>query len=417
MAAEALDSGETGGAGGVAGGSLALLRQPVVHYGARLRDRLAGLVAEHGCARVLPVVTGSLSRNPLVAEALAALGPAALPVFSGLKPHTPFDVVLALAAEIGRAQPDMIVVIGGGSALDATKVGALAAAAGVDGREALRALQVVPGPAGEMRSSPVTRRIPLVAVPTTLSAAEFGVIAGAVDPATGLKHIFKSDTLAPDIVLFDPWLAAATPRELWLSTGVRSLDHGIETVLSRDANPYTDALALRGLALLRDGLQRSHRAMEAGASADRNTDQNTDGDAEARHLCQLGVWLVACGVGRIRYGASHGLGHQLGAVAGVPHGITSCVLLPAVLAYNRPVSAERQRWVAAACGGEGRPADVVVRELIASLGLPTRLSEAGVAADLLPRVAETALGNPFVKANLRPVPTVRDALEILQAAY
>jgi maleylacetate reductase len=194
----------------------------------------------------------------------------------------------------------------------------------------------------------------------------------------------------------------ATPSDLWLSTGVRSLDHGIETVLSLDASPYTDALALRGLTLLSDGLRRSAARPE---------------DVAARHSCQLGVWLAACGIGRIRYGASHGLGHQLGAAAGVPHGLTSCVLLPAVLAFNEPVSPERQNWIAEACGGLGRPASEVVRELIASLGLPTRLSELGVDAAILPRVAESALGNAFVKANPRPVASVNDAMEILRAAY
>lgn len=386
----------------VAAGSLALLRQPVVHYGARLRDTLARLVAERGCARVLPVVTGSLGRHPLAEEALAALGPATLPVFGGLKPHTPFDVVLALAAEIGRAKPDMIVAVGGGSALDAAKIAALAAEGGAGDREALLALRSVPGPKGEMTASPVSRAVPIVAVPTTLSAAEFGMIGGATDTATGIKHIFRSDTLAPDVVLFDPWLAEATPRELWLSTGVRSLDHGIETVLSRDANPFTDALALRGLALLSDGLRRSSGGQPGPA---------------ARHLCQQGVWLAACGIGRIRYGASHGLGHQLGALAGVPHGLTSCVLLPAVLAYDEPVSAERQGWIAEACGSPGRPAAEAVRDLIASLGLPTRLSELGIEAGILPRVAESALGNAFVKANLRPVTCVADAMEILRAAW
>lgn len=386
----------------VTGGALALLRQPDVHYGVRLGERLGAIVAERACTRVLPVVTGSLRRHPLVLKALASLGPAALPVFDGLKPHTPFEVVLALAAAIGRTKPDLILVIGGGSALDAAKIGTLAAAGGATDRESLLALRAVPDAGGTIRPSPVTRPMPILAVPTTLSAAEFGMIAGATDGVTGIKNLYKSDSLAPDIVLFDPWLAGDTPRDLWLSTGVRALDHGIETVLSRDANPFTDALALRGLCLLADGLRRS-----AGP----------DGGVEARHLGQQGTWLAGAGIGRIRFGASHGLGHQLGAVAGVPHGLTSCVLLPAVLAYDRPVSEERQRWIAAACGGAGRSADAVVRDLIASLGLPTRLSELGVPKDCLPRVAESALGNAFVRANLRPVTTLEDAMEILQESY
>ena len=383
-------------------GSLALLRQPVVYYGARLCDTLIRVVTDQGCQRVLPVVTGSLRRHPMVEGTMTTLGSRTLPIFSDLKPHTPFDVVVALTARIGRERPDLIAVIGGGSAMDAAKISSLAAAGAAADAKALLALRAVPGTQGEMTPSPVSRAIPIVAVPTTLSAAEFGMIGGATDTTTGIKHIFKSDTLAPDIVVFDPQLAVATPSDLWLSTGVRSLDHGIETVLSLDASPYTDALALRGLTLLSDGLRRSAARPE---------------DVAARHSCQLGVWLAACGIGRIRYGASHGLGHQLGAAASVPHGLTSCVLLPAVLAFNEPVSPERQNWIAEACGGLGRPASEVVRELIASLGLPTRLSQLGVDAAILPRVAESALGNAFVKANPRPVASVNDAMEILRAAY
>ena len=171
----------------VTGGALALLRQPDVHYGVRLGERLGAIVAERACTRVLPVVTGSLRRHPLVLKALASLGPAALPVFDGLKPHTPFEVVLALAAAIGRTKPDLILVIGGGSALDAAKIGTLAAAGGATDRESLLALRAVPDAGGTIRPSPVTRPMPILAVPTTLSAAEFGMIAGATDGVTGIK--------------------------------------------------------------------------------------------------------------------------------------------------------------------------------------------------------------------------------------
>ncbi|MBN8974838.1 MAG: iron-containing alcohol dehydrogenase, partial [Rhizobiales bacterium] len=186
------------------------------------------------------------------------------------------------------------------------------------------------------------------------------------------------------------------------STGIRSVDHGIETVLSRDANPFTDALAFRGLSLLREGLSATH----ANPSS-----------IDARHRCQLGVWLAGTSIGRVRYGASHGLGHQLGAVAGVPHGMTSCVLLPAVLAFNAPVSAPQQAELASVFGNSGASAAEAVRQFIASLGLPTRLSQLGVDEKTLPRVAETGLGNAFVKANLRPIQSADDVMAILRTAY
>lgn len=386
----------------VSSGSLAMLRQPLVHYGAHVEDIVVQLAKGRGAVRVLPIVTSSLLPNPTVKATLDTLGAWALPVFYELRPHTPFDTVLALIETIERTRPDLVLVFGGGSAIDAAKIGCLAASAGVRDRNALLGLRSVPDSQGVSQPSPGSRALPIIAIPTTLSAAEFGIIGGATDIETGIKHLFKSDTLAPDVILYDPWLGAQTPLGLWLSTGIRSVDHGIETVLSRDANPFTDALAFRGLSLLREGLSATH--------ADPSS-------IEARHRCQLGVWLAGTSIGRVRYGASHGLGHQLGAIAGVPHGMTSCVLLPAVLAFNAPVSTAQQTELASAFGDRGGSAAEAVRSFIASLGLPTRLSQLGVDEKTLPRVAETGLGNAFVKANLRPIQSVDDVMAILRAAY
>jgi maleylacetate reductase len=382
-------------------GSLAMLRQPVVHYGVHSEEAVPRLAGQPNAKRILPIVTSSLLNNPRVKIAIAALGSSALPMFSDLKAHTPFDSVIALINTIQRTSPDLMVVFGGGSAIDTAKIGGLAAAAGVRDRESLLLLRAMPDSQGVTQPSPGSRAVPIIAVPTTLSAAEFGIIGGATDVQTGIKQIFKSDTLAPDVIVYDPWLGAETPLDLWLSTGIRSVDHGIETVLSRDANPMTDALALRGLTLLREGLSAAH--------AD-------TADIVARHRCQLGVWLAGSSIGRVRYGASHGLGHQLGAIAGVPHGMTSCVLLPAVLDFNAPVSAAQQSEIATAFGRPGELAADVVRRFIDSLGLPTRLSQLNVDQKLLPRVAETGLGNAFVKANLRPIQTAEDVMIILRAA-
>ena len=381
-------------------GSLDLKRQPRVLYGTELRAALPGVARERGWRRVLPVVTPSLAGNPAVAEALAGLGPGAIEPFTRLRPHTPFDVVLALAARIRDTRAEAVAVIGGGSAIDAVKIAALAAGAGVADAAGLLAVRAQVDADGVQHPSPGGRTTPaILAVPTTLSGAEFGLIGGATE--AGVKHLYRTDTLAPDIVVYDPRLALGTPLNLWLSTGIRAVDHAAETVLSRDANPLTDALALRALALLRRGLEAAWRE---------------PCDPAARHEGQLGVWLAAAGIGRVRYGASHGIGHQLGAVAGVPHGITSCVLLPAVLAFNGLVAPERQRAIAEALGRPDASASDAVRDLVVGLGLPARLSDLGISPRDLARVAETALDNAFVRANLRPIDSISDLLAILEVA-
>lgn len=382
-------------------GALDLKRQPHVLYGADMRKALPAIARERGWRRVLPVVTPSLAGDPAVGAALAGLGPSAIEPFTRLRPHTPFDVLLDLAARLKETRADAVAVVGGGSAIDAVKIAALAAGAGVGDALGLLALRARVDADGTQHPSPGVRTTPaILAAPTTLSGAEFGLIGGATE--AGVKHLYRADTLAPDIVVYDPVLALATPLELWLSTGIRAVDHAVETVLSRDANPFTDALALRALALLPRGLEAARR---------------DPCDPSARHEAQLGVWLAAAGIGRVRYGASHGIGHQLGAVAGVPHGITSCVLLPAVLAFNRAVAPERQRSIAAALGRPDATASDAVRDLVVRLGLPMRISDLGISLGDLARIAETSLDNAFVRANLRPIEGIGDLLVILKSAW
>ena len=382
------------------GGQFGLRKQPVVHYGVRLATALSGAAGTPGMRRLLPVVTPALLGDSHVSDALVALGSVAAPVFSEVRPHTPFDAVLSLITRIERLAPDALLAIGGGSTIDAAKIASLALAAGARDQDALLALSSVPDSRGDLTIAPVPPSLPVIAVPTTLSSAEHGMIGGATH--AGIKHLFKSYDLPPNTIIYDPWLATGTPLTLWLATGIRSLDHGIETFLSRDSNPFTDALAMRGLALLREGLPTAYRRPD---------------DACARHTCQMGAWLSGCSIGRVRYGASHGIAHQLGAITGVPHGLTSCVLLPAVLAYNESVSADKQALIAAALNCHGARAADAVRDLIRSLGLPTRISELGVGREMMPRVAESALNNAFVRANPRPIKSPSDILEILNMAY
>lgn len=101
----------------------------------------------------------------------------------------------------------------------------------------------------------------------------------------------------------------------------------------------------------------------------------------------------------------------------MPHGITSCILLPAVLRFNRSVSGARYGLIARALGREDDDAPAAVRDLVRALGLPTSLQEIKLDKSALPKIAASSLQNAFVKANPRPVATDQDAMEILTAAW
>ena len=164
--------------------------------------------------------------------------------------------------------------------------------------------------------------------------------------------------------MLDPAVTVHTPEWLWLSTGIRAVDHCVEGICSSEANPYADAQALHGLSLLARGLPR--------VKADPT-------DLQARLDCQMGSWLsmgpLASGV---PMGASHGIGYVLGAVFDIPHGHTSCIMLPAVMRWNKPANAERQALVAAAMGHPGEDAGDVLDAFIAGLGMPRSLGAVNI---------------------------------------
>ena len=115
-------------------------------------------------------------------------------------------------------------------------------------------------------------------------------------------------------------------------------------------------------------------------------------------------------------GASHGIGYVLGAVFDIPHGYTSCVMLPSVMRWNRPANAARQELVAAAMGAPGQEADGLLDRFIGGLGMPRSLAAVKVGREDFPRIAEQAMGTAWIPRNPRPIPTPAQVMEILELA-
>jgi maleylacetate reductase len=140
-------------------------------------------------------------------------------------------------------------------------------------------------------------------------------------------------------------------------------------------------------------------------------------DLQARADCQMGAWLsMGALAAAVPMGASHGIGYVLGALFDVPHGHTSCIMLPAVMRWNRPANAARQRLVAAAMGHPGEDAADVLAAFIAGLGMPRSLGAVGIGAADFARIAEQAMGTPWVPHNPRPIAGPAQVEEILALA-
>jgi maleylacetate reductase len=246
---------------------------------------------------------------------------------------------------------------------------------------------------------PVIRQI---SVPTTLSGGEFSALAGVTNERTKVKELLRHPCIIPTAVILDPAVTVHTPEWLWLSTGIRAVDHCVEGVCSNEANAYADAQALKGLALLSIGLLHT------------KTDPN---DLAARLDCQMGTWLsmgpLASGV---PMGASHGIGYVLGAEFDIPHGHTSCIMLPAVMRWNKPVNAERQTIVSADMSQAGSDAGDVLDTFITALGMPRSLGAVKITRDHFQRIADQTMATPWVPRNPRRIDGPAQVREILELA-
>jgi alcohol dehydrogenase class IV len=194
------------------------------------------------------------------------------------------------------------------------------------------------------------------------------------------------------------------------ATGVDALVHCIEAYANRFAHPMVDLYALQGVRLIGASLLR---AVEKGD------------DLEARAEMALGSLYGGLCLGPVNTAAVHALAYPLGGEFHVAHGVSNAVLLPAVMAFNLPASPQRYADIALALGVE--PGDTPletaqrgvarIRELYAQCGVPAHLSELGISADSIPRMAEWAMKvTRLLKNNLREL-TASDAEEIYRAAY
>ena len=297
----------------------------VIHWGAGSVAKLAELNAE----RVAVVTTRSLrdrlDRLPV--------RPACVVTITQHAPMTEIDA----GAETARGA-DAIVSFGGGSAIDAAKIISV-----------------------KLDATPHT------AVPTTLSVAELAAGAGFTNDA-GDKAGMRDPRLMAEAVIYDPELALMTPMELWLSTGIRALDHAVEGFLAEGEHPFNDVMALEAIRRLFDTLPRAKAAPE---------------DVGVRAENQLAAWFSFTLPGASAAGLSHVMGKQIGARYRIPHGVTSCLLLPHVMRYLAPKMPER---IAAL------PSPDDVYSLIASLGLPQHIAAFGIGEPELRRAASELSG-------------------------
>ena len=375
-----------------------------VVYGEPAAAALRGEAERLNASRVFLMVSRTMNRSTgEVAKVRDALGSRYAGLYDAMPSHTPRDAVLDATRAARAAGADLIVTFGGGSLTDAGKVVRLALQHGIDDLDGFDAFRFRVGTDGVRRNpeyaAPSIRQ---VSIPTTLSAGDFNASAGCTDVRTHAKHSFRHPQLGPGIIILDPAPTVHTPLWVWLSTGIRALDHATEGICSQFASPMSDMYYVQALKLLSTALPLVKR---------------NPGDLAARLDCQLAAWLSTAGrIGGAKMGASHAIGHALGGTCGVPHGYTSCVMLPHVLRYNHPINAARQALVAEAMGHPAEDAADVLSAFLAELELPRSLREVDVTRERFDAIVEHTMHDEWLHSNPRKITSPAQVLEILEAA-
>lgn len=321
------------------------------------------------------ICTPSLKRSLHAERIRAALGPLLVGEFSDVLPHVPRETVDAARKLAAERRVDVVVAIGGGSAIGVGKGVALKGAA-------------------------------LIAIPTTYAGSEMTPVVGITDRAEGRKRVQRDPAAMPKLAIYDPELTLDLPAPITASTGMNALAHCVEACYATDVNPVVPPVALEGIRRIARSLPRCVTAGD---------------DIEPREELLSGAYLGAFSIANASMGLHHGLCHVAGGRTGVAHGLLNAILLPHVMRFNADAVPDAMSAIGRnfppLVAGEGRVgAAVATAALLASLPVAKRLRDAGVPAEVLESIAAEAVASPTVKANPKPV-SESQILELLRQAW
>jgi alcohol dehydrogenase class IV len=386
--------------------------QRKISFGKNSVETLPEEVGAYG-DRALLITSKTIASKTLLADKISdLLGKKLVGVFSETPSHTPRKSVLRATEVARRLEPDCLINLGGGSTTDIAKAVRLALWMGISNLEGFDEARDRLSK-GDLWNNP-EGLISQISLPTTLVGAEHTSGMGITNEATHSKQVFSHPLLQCKTVILDPELTLYTPTVLWFSTGIKCLEHAVARLSDERRHPVIDSTSALAVSILSKELVASFKHQD---------------NLQARSQLQIACWLSKFGSGAysgMRMGLSHAVGRQIGSVCGVPHGLSSCVILPLSMEYNAPVCVQGLTMVARSLGvntvelsGEevGRAAAGSIRSLIKALGLPGRLRDIGVTKELLPLIAERTMNDWSIGTNPRPVKSAEEILFLLNKAW
>jgi alcohol dehydrogenase class IV len=339
-------------------------------------EKIGEKVKELGKRKALIITDKGIVAAGLLERVLIPLEQAGVEaqIFDQIEPN-PRDHTVVKAFGFGNKKGcEVIIGLGGGSSIDAAK--------------AVGVLMTNPGPLQDyLRGTAVKNPLPpLIAIPTTAGtgteATQFSVV---TDTERSLKTGMGSPLLMPRVGIVDSSLMATMPPSLTAATGMDALTHAIEALVSVNAQPFSDAMALHAIHLIGRYLRPS---VANGANQ------------EARSEMAMASTLAGVAFSNAGVGLVHAMAHPLGGRFDVPHGVANAILLPPVMRFNLIARLEKFGQVAQALGEKaeglsvveaGKKAVEAVRQLSADIGIPGRLSDVGVKEEGINQLAADAL--------------------------
>lgn len=372
---------------------------PRISYGLQYPEAIKNHVNETlKCKKVYLLVSKSLANaTDVLLLTKASLGTSLVGQRIGMTPHTLWTELWDVIQDVRSLDVDLILTIGAGSLTDAAKIVCWALVNDVNSVQDLAILTATTANEQAKLKPPTVKQI---SVPTTLSGGEYSSFAGATEDVSRVKHMFSPPIQNPVMVILDPQVTLTTPDRVWLSSGIRAVDHCVEGLCSLHCTQEAEDVFVKTLAMLVPALLR--------CKADPS-------NLEGRFQAQLGsIDAMRTSTFKIPLGGSHAIGHQLGPF-GVGHGETSCVCLPAVCKFNalKEANLDRQRVALSALMRLPEVQDLVGSQtelqlatvlalIIEELGLPRSLTSVGIKKADLDEIALNVTKDPWAATN--PVP-------------
>jgi alcohol dehydrogenase class IV len=363
-------------------------------------EQLAAELTRLNVNNPLIVTDAILVKSGTVDLALAQLGGRRYGIFDQVKPEPEISIVEDCTRAYRDGGHDGLIGLGGGSAIDIAK--GVAAFAGHE------------GPLAELFGVDLVKRKgpALIAIPTTAgTGSEVTNVAIFSDKEAQLKKGIVSDYLLPDVALVSPIMTLTCPRSVTAASGVDALVHAVESYLSVNASPITDAIALGAIKLIAKALPKAYA---------------NPANLQAREDMATASLMAGMAFGNAGVGAVHALAYPLGGRFNIAHGVSNALLLPYVMAWNKMACVERFRDIAEAMGvrvaelSDKDAADQAVKamaDLCAAVDIPSGMRSFNVPEDAIPALAEEASKIDRLMRNNPRKLTAADIEKIYRAAY